>query len=417
MRKNSLFINLSILFFVAICCSGFSFIQPFRIYMIGFFSIFLIFYNIKGHTIFISLKQDTIIMLLFILLMILGLRTSFNKIETLKYIYIYITGFLMLLMPLGDKFTSKVIKGIEVCTKVIAISIIINAIIPNLFRDYLPFLIADGSSRIATEINNHVYSGLMGEKAEAAYIMIIGLIVLLSNCVRNNKINGKDKIWLFIYLVALLLPAKRMLFAIGVLICVIFMLFWTKGKKKFAIILGFCILGIILLMIATKIPMLNTLISRFISYSNDSTGNGRIYLWEHAINMFYERKLFGYGYGSFNDYASAKGVILSASGTWISQAHNIYLQLLGEMGIIGFGLFSLLIINNIYTYLKLFIKRKNMSPEDLAYLFIGTSILILTLVYGYSGNCIYYTNQIMLLFFSMSICSLLRRKYIIKNGD
>lgn len=420
MKERKVLFNISIILFILICCSGFSFIMPWRIGMIALFGLCVIFCHLKDGNIYVLLKNDGKIMFVFILLMFLGLRLSYDKIETSKFICIYIAGLIMIIMPMKSTFNEKVIKGLDIAIKVISISIIVNAIIPGLFKDYLYFFISGGSasvSRLANEVNNHIYSGLMGEKGEAAYIMVIGLIILLSKCIKENKISNSNKLWLFIYIIALLLPAKRMLFIIAILICIYYIVFWTKGRKKILIIMGFFMLGIMTFFIATEIPTLNTLVSRFTSYSDDATGNGRTYLWEHAINMFSERKWFGYGYGSYNAYASDKGVLLSADRTWVSQAHNIYYQLLGEMGIIGTVVFILLLVNNIVSYVKLYFVRKKMLPKDLSLLFIGSSILILTIIYGYSGNCIYYTNQIMLLFFSMTLCSYMREKYILQKGD
>lgn len=416
MKQRSLFFNIAIVLMVLICCSGFSFLMPFRIVMIGILAITIILCHINNDKLYFSFDKNSLLFLLFILLMFLGIRTSYDKIETIKFICVYLVGFIMLIMPMGEKYNIKVFKGMSVCIRIIAISIIINALIPNLFSHYFPFLISGGSSRIATEINNHVYSGLMGEKAEAAYIIVIGIVLLLSECIAEKKMTKENKIWLLIYLIALLLPAKRMLFAIGVLICVGFVLIGIEGKRKFSILAGFTLLGIIILLLATSIPTFSTLVSRFADNSTDATNNGRTYLWERAIEMYQERPLLGYGYGSFNAYTSSKGIILTSDGNWEAHAHNIYYQLLGEMGIIGLLTFLTIIIYNMIIYIKLYLRRKKIKSNDYVFLFIGFSILVITIVYGCSGNCIYYTNQMILLFFSLSLCSYLNRKHL-KKGD
>ena len=159
---------------------------------------------------------------------------------------------------------------------------------------------------------------------------------------------------------------------------------------------------------------MNTLLGRFSSFSGDDTANGRTYLWKHAIDMFNEKPICGYGYGSFNTYASNRGVYLTKDGTWNAQAHSIYYQLCGEMGIIGTLLFFIVLIIAIVSIYKIYKRRNNLQDIDLSYLFLASSFIIVIILYGLTGNVIYYTNQIMFYFLGLSLCIYLRKKY--KNG-
>lgn len=384
--------------------------------MIGIFAVAVILKNLNGTKWKIQKSAIGILLIAFILFLVMQTPFSYNLSESLKYIYIYFGILMLILMPNKEKFISCSVNWIEKICKIIASTIILNMLIPNVFRDYLYFLISGGRSavpRLTKEISEHIYSGIMGEKGEAAFMMVIAIILILGRCTGENKMKKKDKIWLCIFLLALLLPAKRMLFAIGIAICLLYIIFWTRGTKKIKMLAGFCLIGIIGLMIVFSMPAFDTLLNRFLTYSGDDTANGRTYLWAYALEMFHKKSLWGYGYGSFNKYASERGVILTESREWVSQAHNIYLQLLGETGIIGTVIFLTISIYGIYLFYCLYKQRKIMDNKDRDILFLGGNIQVLTLVYGISGNIIYYSNQVMVYFFGISMMIYLQHKYLV----
>lgn len=421
---KKLIYNLLVLLLGLICCSGFSFLMPLRIYFILVFGIIQFFIMIKNGKIKFVKSKSLLFLLIFCLYLMVSMFFSFDKVQTLKFIVMYLSITLMIINSYDGDFNYDALSIIEIFCKVIAVSIILNAIIPQLFSKYLFFLIDGGRSaipRITGEINAHIFSGIVGEKGEAAYMMVIAIIIGLSKIIpsKNGKnANGKDYFWLIVYLIALILPAKRMLFVIGVLVCIFFVLFWTNSKNRFWYVIFGIIIGIVGIFIAMKVPALNTLITRFTLYSEDTTGNGRIYLWEKAIEMFNKKPIFGYGYGTYNTYTKFSGVLLSATGEWNAYAHNIYYQMLGEIGIVGIIIFFLFIFNVILHGVKIYIKREKLENRDIQLLFIGCSIIILNIIYGYSGNPIYYTNQAFTFFWGISLILYLRYKYSLKKeGD
>lgn len=410
-KTKSFLLNASVICFVIICCSGFSFLMPYRIALIGLFAITMVILNLQGSTYHFYKSQQSFWFLIFLLLMIFGITFSFDKVQTIKYSCVYLVGLVLILNPTKENLHYKIFGGISICTKFIAFSIIVNLFIPNLFSEYLFFLIRGGSSAVSNEVNNHIFSGLMGEKGEAAFIMVVAIILLLANCAAEMKVSKKNAIWLCILFVALILPAKRMLFVIGILMCMLYLLFWTSGKKKLISIGIFGSLASIGYIVVSNIPTLNTLLERFVTFSEDKSVNGRTYLWEYAIEMYRNKPWLGYGYGSFNSYASLKGVILTSSREWVSQAHNIYFQLLGEVGIIGTIFFLLIAILGVSNFIQVYKRRSLLDRNDFQLLFLGGNIQVLILVYGLSGNCIYYTNQMMLYFWSLALMVFLKWKY------
>ncbi len=78
------------------------------------------------------------------------------------------------------------------------------------------------------------------------------------------------------------------------------------------------------------------------SGSLDSSASTRIVLGVAAIHMFAESWTFGVGFGSFPSVFKAMGMGNIISG--VSEPHNILYHILAEMGLIGFLIFSILIL-------------------------------------------------------------------------
>lgn len=397
-----------------ICCSGFSFLMPLRIYLICLFLGFTIFQNLEGSNMHLARQPLMYALLAFICVILAGAVNSYDRGETLKYAITFFAGACMVFLRNSDNFYSYSVEYTEIGCRCVAISICIQIVFPTIYRDHLNFLIRGGAgavSRLNNELSQHIYSGIVGEKGEAAFLMVLAIVLLLSRCTYTKKIEKKDFKWLIIYLVALILPAKRMLFAVGILLIMLYIVFWTKGSKKVIALGSFGILGVLGFISMMVIPSLNTLLNRFTAFEGDDTANGRVYLWAHALRMFRERPFLGYGYGSYNKYASNQGVILTKSRVWESHAHSIYYQMLGEIGIIGLSVFIILNLTAIAMAIYLYKRRNRLSRRGCGYLFIGINIVVFVLVYGLTGNIIYYTNQIMVYLWGLGLLA-----YAYKRG-
>jgi O-Antigen ligase len=71
-----------------------------------------------------------------------------------------------------------------------------------------------------------------------------------------------------------------------------------------------------------------------------ASGSGRWQFWEAAIDQFQDAPIEGHGAGSFEAWWAAHGDL----ATFIRDAHSLYLEILGELGVIGFlALFSFVV--------------------------------------------------------------------------
>nr|WP_315496541.1 O-antigen ligase family protein [uncultured Rhodoferax sp.] len=93
-------------------------------------------------------------------------------------------------------------------------------------------------------------------------------------------------------------------------------------------------------------------------FAQDKTGlttlTGRTKIWTITVNEFFNNPLFGYGPTIWNiEYRSLKGML------YVGQAHNQYIQTLGQAGLIG----VIFLLNYIFRFFKLCItSRHAMRP-------------------------------------------------------
>ncbi len=101
---------------------------------------------------------------------------------------------------------------------------------------------------------------------------------------------------------------------------------WQKNQLRLAIVLG------AMLIVFFSPPVFNRFLTSF-SFS-DASGTERLALWREAVETIKENPVLGLGLG--NHLAVARP--LAASGTPF-YAHNLYLDIATELGLVGLGLF------------------------------------------------------------------------------
>lgn len=106
------------------------------------------------------------------------------------------------------------------------------------------------------------------------------------------------------------------------------------------------------------------------SLGRDPTLTGRTDLWEAMIVGIAEHPILGVGYNGFWVGGMGLSEFVISDFHWsINQAHNGYLDILNELGVIGFLLFMLILIQALIRGLKLYRNDKNAGVTVLLLLF------------------------------------------------
>lgn len=260
---------------------------------------------------------------------------------------------------------------------------------------------------------------IISERTADPNLFAASLILPLSFLL-NDYINlsNRDKkrliniVLLFLILLAILLSGSRGA-AIGAIVSIIYISLSKKGILK--IIVVSLIMAII---VAIFLPDYHReiFLNRF-SLANIQTTKfaGRIPLWETAILAFLERPLVGWGYNSFPSLTSGNFAEAAIIGAKYGQvAHNIALQILCELGSLGFILFvfgtyktiSYSLINS-----KFSVSHKAISGSLLGIMI--TSLSLGTLNYKFFWLILFLSStKISNIFLHHNKGSVLRKKFI-----
>lgn len=313
---------------------------------------------------------------------------SYVPINTLNGAVIYFCFFILVFLNYTEDDMKLILKVIRFVCIFLGISIIISVLIPKLFTDYLAFLVATDSNVLKTEIKEGIYSGLAGEKSNAAFYMNIGIALELALYNKEKKWQYRNYLFIAIYIIALMLTGKRTLLLVSFLIIALAIkLFDIKGKYAKIFLSSFLIIPLIII-ILNFIPQTKIVIERLLNNSTDQTMNGRKKFWDFCMYMLNNKFLFGYGYDTFNAVFSDIVHYVYNGKVWDMYAHNIYYELLGETGIIGFLIFFSASISLLFKSISCF-KKQTLAESQKILIFFSAAIQIIFLIYGCTGNVIY----------------------------
>lgn len=330
---------------------------------------------------------------------------SINQVNSLKYIYMY--TFIT--------FIGILVSNLNFSKKISFYNLIFIFSGVNVLFTWLQFLNADFILAINQFLLNDVdlqnntslllidsYSGITGQTAINAYFISVFIACLFSKIIASTN---QNKFWivnilmLFMSFFALFITNKRSFLIINVIsILIIWLIFIfkkrTKSNKKLLVPV-FVLFAFFI--IKDYLPENNNIIMKFkiLSDSNDFS-NGREYLWNGTLDIFQESPYFGIGINTIGNKLD-------------DLTHNIYIQLLAEIGIFGLLIFLVCIIFNLFLVLKkifkILYKTKNIFVNEkiLETNLFSLYMQILFILYGFSGNPLYSINFLLIYTISVSI--------------
>jgi O-antigen ligase len=131
-----------------------------------------------------------------------------------------------------------------------------------------------------------------------------------------------------------------------------------------------------------------------LSQIDDYTTVSRLAIWAGAMNVFAGSPMAGTGFGNLRVLMA--GLVGLPEG-WVGDAHNLYLELLAETGILGFLAFAFLI----FTSLRLALTQRRLFQSDFDKI-VGVAVFAAicgVLVHGTVDYLFHTTPQVTALFF------------------
>lgn len=143
--------------------------------------------------------------------------------------------------------------------------------------------------------------------------------------------------------------------AVGITLLCLLLYYVMQNRKNLVI-------GVVLLSIGTGILYNNDdFMHRVSTITNNKyqSNSERLLMWQSAWHMFKDHPVLGVGLGQYKDNYQQKYISPKAKEPYLNHAHNNFMQMLAENGIIGFigfvSMFSYIIFHN----LKNFYRNKN----------------------------------------------------------
>lgn len=254
--------------------------------------------------------------------------------------------------------------------------------------------------------DNGCISGITNNYSANGIYLSIGLCVSFYTFMFSKKENISSLRRKFSFLVfaicflSLLLTGKRgpTIFAVFSLFLVYYFYYSNNKKGRLIKIIGVLILGITLIfIIAQFVPEINTIFNRFEqTKASGDISLGRLERIKLAFELFFKNPIFGMGWDSFKYYYSTYPA--AKTGSLIINVHNVYAQLLCEVGLVGFFIFIAIFIINLKKAFKTYINcRKdnvNFKVNASKALAVAVYIQIFFLLYGLTGNPLYDTEML-----------------------
>lgn len=238
-------------------------------------------------------------------------------------------------------------------------------------------------------------NGFTAHYSTNAIYITFGIICMFALLVNEGrkKFRYLEFIGLVACFFALFLTTKRTHLAIAIVACM--SMYLLSGDKRLSSrmtgLLAWGAAALAVFSIAAQyIPELSMTIDRIIGLSDDDTFGSRSDLYSICINLWKSSPIVGNGWGSFTEalYNSPAGARFAVQGYFEIDAHNVFLQILAESGLVGLCIFLAWSVGSLIQTGRL----TRSSEIDATYKTVVTAawgVQLFFLVYCFTGNPLY----------------------------
>lgn len=259
---------------------------------------------------------------------------------------------------------------------------------------YVPSGTSNGTAGYRAGIANHYsQNGIF-----ISVFLILTVVLLLARLMSENRKLKQNKTLVIIIIaafVALLLTGKRGVLIWSVAALVITYLLSSKRKLGKIMRLAFIALAAIIALqiLSEVVPAVAYVFERFQSAGEDTASLERFAMWELAIEKFKENPIFGNGFWSFRTfYADNLASIWHPSEARYQHldAHNVYIQVLCETGIVGEIIYLLAVGLLLKKTIQIVRQTNRLETVELRFgAMFSLAIQVFYCLYSLTGNCLY----------------------------
>lgn len=279
---------------------------------------------------------------------------------------------------------------------------------PSFYLGKVVPIFPEAANRLRQWYLSGCMAGMTSHYSTNAMLLTVGLVIESVHLLGQKK---KNYIPIVVMAVALLLTGKRGHIVFFLMAFYLLIYFYNSDKKKSRI---FIMIGVVLVtlvlgsVVLAVFPVLGNFIVRFRETvaSGDVTQN-RVIFWNLALQWFREHIFFGIGWCQFQN-------MCLRTTQYAAHVHNVYLQLLCEVGIVGSIIYVGWMVFNLFSAIRLYqgIRKKEyfVSKEDEYLMAFALCFQLFFLLYCITGNPLYDEEMYIPYFMSCSICVFYNRK-------
>lgn len=323
----------------------------------------------------ITIHNEDVLFFSCTILNIIGIIKTNNKIEAMLFttIILSLTLLRFILVNVGG-WRRLFIKYSLVFSSIHILSTIIQYLKPNIVMKLNTYILSFQSYRVNySQLIRGKYAGITGQIGTNAFFITIFIAIIF--CWFMESEESKEKytgVLLFIVgIITILLTGKRglLLFNATTIILIIFIRNIKNKKYLFNIFLSIMIVALIIVGSIYLFQNINSVLSYTVDQDITS---GRINIYQMVVELIKKSPYIGNGLYSVETIIGIK-------------AHNIYLQLWAELGIVGLVVYLYTMIVVLYKSIKTYIGNVNNGFYNL----VSVYIQIIFISYGILGNPLY----------------------------
>ena len=299
----------------------------------------------------------------------------------------------LLALESGSGWADAMLKILCFCSFIYVIATFILYFFPGIYSSLVSFW---GYYPNGSEMGKYGYRAGFADNhsANGTYCIILALVQFCSLITdSNSKLKSKWKtvLLLFLSVIAVGLTTKRAHLVFGIASMLVVYYAFSSKRMNSKIFKG--LVALIALMViyefAITLPGVSDIFAGFLGQDAD-VSNGRYAYWAYAISLFKKSPIIGIGWLGFRFNSGSLITGTNTGNIGYVDAHNVYIQLLCENGILGFVFIVAVFVSLLSATIKFYFSNRDvLDGENTKMLAIATAFQVFCLIYGLTGNFLY----------------------------
>ncbi len=179
----------------------------------------------------------------------------------------------------------------------------------------------------------------------------------------------------------------------------VFCMLYLKPGRRLALIGAVLVIGCLILLFA---DVAEPVLHKAANLNRQHADTSRVPIWQDSLSYLSDRSLIGYGYQAF--WTERRIDEISHSQNWgVGEAHSIYVTVLLELGLVGLGLFVLVLLGCLGGTIN-----RYRATRDLGYALLA-ALLVFSILHGIlESGAVLHTHQSFIMMIAVSHLAFVR---------